>query len=101
MQKRRWLLLGGLGSCVVVGSYARSADDVRKTIRAADGLPLVCDVRGKGDTALIFLHGWCGDREYWKNQVDEFARDYRVITLDQAGHGESGKDRCSWSVDQL
>ena len=73
----------------------------KKSIKADDGLNLVCEVRGKGDTALIFLHGWCGDREYWKNQVDVFAPDYRIVTLDQAGHGESGKDRKAWTAASL
>jgi sigma-B regulation protein RsbQ len=80
---------------------AGDAKPVKKTVRADDGLNLVCEVRGKGDTALIFLHGWCGDREYWKNQVDVFAADYRIVTLDQAGHGESGKDRKNWNVGGL
>jgi len=70
----------------------------KKTIRAGDGLGLVGEVSGHGDTALVFLHGWCGDREYWKHQVGPFAADYRVVTLDQAGHGESGKDRKVWSA---
>src|SRR5260221_918029 len=71
---------------------------VKKTIRAGDGLSLVGEVRGQGDTALVFLHGWCGDREYWKHQVGPCAADYRVVTLDQAGNGESGKDRKVWST---
>jgi pimeloyl-ACP methyl ester carboxylesterase len=70
---------------------------MKKTIRAGDGLKLVGEVRGKGDTALVFLHGWCYDREHWKNQVEAFAADYRVVAYDQAGHGESGKDRKEWS----
>jgi pimeloyl-ACP methyl ester carboxylesterase len=74
---------------------------VKQTVKAADGLNIVCETRGKGDTALIFLHGWCGDREYWKHQVGPFAADYRVVTLDQAGHGESGKDRKVWTVESL
>jgi sigma-B regulation protein RsbQ len=74
---------------------------VKKTIKADDGLNIVCEVRGHGDTALVFLHGWCGDREYWKNQVEAFAADYRVVTLDQAGHGESGKDRKVWNTSGL
>jgi pimeloyl-ACP methyl ester carboxylesterase len=74
---------------------------VRKTVQAADGLNIVCDVRGQGDTALVFLHGWCGDRAYWKNQVDAFAADYRTVAIDQAGHGESGKDRKNWNVGSL
>ena len=78
-----------------------NAKPARKTVRADDGLSIVCEVRGKGDTALVFLHGWCGDREYWKNQVDVFAPDYRIVALDQAGHGESGKDRKLWTVGSL
>jgi len=77
------------------------AKPVRKTVQAEDGVTIVCDVRGKGDTALVFLHGWCGDREYWKHQAEVFAADYRVVTLDQAGHGESGKDRKVWSANGL
>ena len=70
----------------------------RTTVRAADGLEIACESRGKGDTALVFIHGWCGDRSYWKHQVEEFAAKYRVVTLDLPGHGESGKDRRQWSV---
>jgi pimeloyl-ACP methyl ester carboxylesterase len=74
---------------------------MRKTVRAEDGLNIVCEDRGKGETTLVFLHGWCGDHEYWKHQAEVFAVDYRVITLDQAGHGESGMGRKRWSVSSL
>ena len=73
----------------------------RLTFRADDGLKIVGEVRGQGNTALIFLHGWCGDREYWKHQIRAFAADYRVVAIDQAGHGESGKDRKAWTADGL
>jgi pimeloyl-ACP methyl ester carboxylesterase len=74
---------------------------VKKTIRTADGLTLVGEVRGGGDTAFVYLHGLTGDREYWKNQAAAFAGDYRVVTFDQAGHGESGKDRKALTIDSL
>jgi pimeloyl-ACP methyl ester carboxylesterase len=90
-----WLL----ASVVTCGQPAARPD--KKVIRADDGLNLVCEIRGQGDTALVFLHGWCGDREYWKHQADAFAADYRVVTLDQAGHGESGKDRKVWTANSL
>jgi pimeloyl-ACP methyl ester carboxylesterase len=96
--------LTGMASAVcslLLASLAIGAEPVKKTVRADDGLNLACEVRGQGDTALVFLHGWCGDRDYWKNQADAFAGDYRVVTLDQAGHGESGKDRKAWTVDSL
>src|SRR6202171_4205323 len=76
-------------------------DGARLTFRADDGLEIVGEVRGQGDTALVFLHGWGGDREYWKNQVGVFAADYRVVAIDQAGHSESGKGRKAWTADSL
>ena len=101
-------LTGMVSSILCLGFLAAAAigaepdaRPVKKTVRADDGLNLVCEVRGKGDTALVFLHGWCGDREYWKHQADAFAADYRVVTLDQAGHGESGKDRKQWTLADL
>jgi pimeloyl-ACP methyl ester carboxylesterase len=87
-------------AAAVTGGEAESKP-VKKTVRAEDGLGLVGEVRGRGDTALVFLHGMCGDREYWKHQVEVFAADYRVVAIDQAGHGESGKDRKVWTIDGL
>jgi pimeloyl-ACP methyl ester carboxylesterase len=98
------LRLTGIASflaCTFLTSAALGAEPVKKTVKASDGLSIACDVRGKGDTALVFLHGWGGDREYWKNQADAFAADYTVVTVDQAGHGASGKDRKVWTVDAL
>jgi pimeloyl-ACP methyl ester carboxylesterase len=84
-----------------LASASFAGDITKKTIRADDGLPIYCEIRGQGDTALVFIHGWCGDHEYWKNQADDFASKYLVVTIDQAGHGQSGKDRKEWKVADL
>lgn len=68
------------------------------SVKARDGVRIVYDVRGRGDTTLVFVHCWSCDRSFWRNQVDVFADRYRVVTLDLAGHGESGKDRKNWTV---
>ncbi|HHY84276.1 MAG TPA: alpha/beta hydrolase [Verrucomicrobia bacterium] len=88
-----------LASCA--SNNSRSTQPQTRIVQAADGLNLVCEVRGSADTALVFLHGWGGDRHYWKHQVDPFAADYRVVTLDQAGFGESGKNRATWTIEGL
>jgi pimeloyl-ACP methyl ester carboxylesterase len=101
MNARRIGMVSSIFCLWIVASAIGDEPDarpVKKTVRAGDGLNLICEVRGRSDTALVFLHGWCGDRAYWKHQVDAFAADYRVVTLDQAGHGESGKDRKVWNV---
>jgi pimeloyl-ACP methyl ester carboxylesterase len=75
-----------------------AAEPEMGTVKSADGVEVAYDVRGKGDTALVFIHGWSGDREYWKHQVEPFAADYRVVTLDLPGHGRSGRDRKTWTT---
>ena len=55
---------------------------------------------GKGDTTLLFLHGWCINKEYWDAQVDHFCGQYNVVTIDLPGFGKSGRDRESWSFDE-
>jgi pimeloyl-ACP methyl ester carboxylesterase len=70
----------------------------RAAARAPDGVSIAYDVRGAGDPTLVFVHCWACDRTFWKEQVDVFAEDHRVVTLDLAGHGESGREREAWSV---
>ena len=64
---------------------------------SADGVPIHYDVRGSGATALVFVHGWCGNRHFWDRQVSHFPH-YTVVTLDLAGHGASGRDRARWTM---
>ncbi|WP_439621944.1 alpha/beta fold hydrolase [Gemmata sp.] len=97
----RLTAISALLACTILSSAALGDEPVKKRVKAGDGLSIAYDVRGKGDTALVFLHGWGGDREYWKNQADAFATDYTVVTVDQAGHGASGKDRETWTVEAL
>ena len=68
------------------------------SVTSRDGVRIVYDVRGSGATTLLFVHCWSCDRSFWHNQVDVFADRYRVVTLDLGGHGESGKDRKTWTV---
>jgi pimeloyl-ACP methyl ester carboxylesterase len=55
----------------------------------------------KGGTTVVFIHGWSCDRSYWKEQVDFFATQFQVVTIDLAGHGESGAGRQVWTIDSF
>ena len=63
-----------------------------------DGIPIAYEVHGNGTPALVFIHGWSCDRNYWDAQVGPFSRKYQVVTLDLAGHGESGSGRKEWTM---
>jgi pimeloyl-ACP methyl ester carboxylesterase len=72
---------------------------VRVTIGTSDdGVAIAYDTYGTGATTLVFVHGWACDSTFWRLQVEAFAPDYRVITLDLAGHGRSGSGRMEWTA---
>jgi len=48
---------------------------------------------------LVFVHGWCTDMSYWDGQIPSFKVYYQVVTLDLAGHGRSGAERRSWTIE--
>jgi pimeloyl-ACP methyl ester carboxylesterase len=69
--------------------------------RSADGTPIHYTVRGQGDPALVLVHGWAMDETLWEAQVPPLAARHRVVTLDLAGHGRSGRDRKAWTMASL
>jgi pimeloyl-ACP methyl ester carboxylesterase len=68
-------------------------------VPASDGVPIHYAVQGSGEPTLVFVHCWGCNRHLWDNQVTEFSKKYRVVTIDLPGHGESGMDRKTWSVE--
>ncbi|KAF0141535.1 MAG: carboxylesterase [Stygiobacter sp.] len=67
-------------------------------VKSSDGVEIAYSVSGKGELALIFVHGWGWDQSLWKKQIAKFSSKYKVVTLDLAGHGESGKKRKSFTI---
>lgn len=49
--------------------------------------------------AVVFVHGWSCDSRYWNNQIPYFSKKYRVITIDLAGHGNSGFNRQAYTTE--
>jgi pimeloyl-ACP methyl ester carboxylesterase len=63
-----------------------------------DGITIHFQVHGKGTVTLVLVHGWALDRRLWDGQVSALAARHRVVTLDLAGHGESGRQRAQWTM---
>lgn len=78
-----------------------SAAEKTAIVAAPDGVPIHYSVQGKGEPTLVFIHCWSCDRHLWDNQVPLFAKNYRVVTIDLPGHGESGQGRKNWSVESF
>jgi len=56
--------------------------------------------QGQGNITLLFLHGWCIDGMYWKNQVEYFSKNYNVYAIDLPGFGKSKAERTNWTIEE-
>src|SRR5689334_271292 len=65
---------------------------------APDGIHVQYRVYGSGEPALVLVHGWSCDSNYWREQVPELRKKYTVITVDLAGHGGTDGARSNWSM---
>jgi pimeloyl-ACP methyl ester carboxylesterase len=77
-----------MDECRVRHDVAISADSERIAYTAA----------GRGEPALIFIHGWNCDSRYWREQHPLFSKNHRVVALDLAGHGHSSLDRAAYTM---
>jgi pimeloyl-ACP methyl ester carboxylesterase len=65
---------------------------------AADGVHVQFHVYGKGEPAVVLIHGWSCDSNYWREQVPLLKQKYTVVTVDLAGHGGTDGNRKEWSI---
>src|SRR5580698_511349 len=76
---------------------ALSCNNGPKTVED-QGVQIAYTDSGKGDTTLLFVHGWGLNRTYWTSQMNFFKDKYRVVSVDLPGFGESGTNRDDWST---
>jgi pimeloyl-ACP methyl ester carboxylesterase len=55
-------------------------------------------VWGTGDPAVVLIHGWACDSNYWNAQIDALKAKYTVVAVNLAGHGASERNRTDWSM---
>jgi pimeloyl-ACP methyl ester carboxylesterase len=77
---------------------AEPAEGTPRIAIAPDGIHVQYRVYGAAEPALVFIHGWSGDSNYWREQVPQFKNKYTVVTVDLAGHGGTDGNRSDWSM---
>lgn len=65
---------------------------------APDGVHVQYRMYGSGEPALVLIHGWSCDSNYWREQVPEFSKKYTIVAVDLAGHGGTDGNRASWTM---
>ena len=54
---------------------------------------------GKGSEALVLIHGWSCNMDFWRDSISDLAKRNRVIAIDLPGHGQSDKPEITYSMD--
>jgi pimeloyl-ACP methyl ester carboxylesterase len=65
----------------------------------SDGAKLYYEDHGKG-APLVLLHGWTCSSVFWQRNAPELAKDFRIITMDSRGHGNSSKILTGHTISQ-
>ena len=66
---------------------------------ALDGAKINYQSYGKGEEALVLIHGWSSNLDFWRGSAAELAKRNRVINIDLPGHGKSDKPETTYSMD--
>jgi non-heme chloroperoxidase len=83
-------------------SFDALSDLVHRTVPTYDGGELHVMERGQpGGRPLVFVHGVTLAGDIWKYQLRDLADEFRVIALDQRGHGRSTAGRDGYGLDKL
>ncbi len=74
------------------------AEGTARIAIASDGVHVQYRVYGAGEPALVFIHGWSTDSNYWREQIPAFKSKYTLVTVDLAGHGGTDGSRTAWTI---
>jgi pimeloyl-ACP methyl ester carboxylesterase len=71
---------------------------VSETTTSNDGINISYEHVGIGNPAIVFVHGWCCNKSYWREQMEHFSESHFVVAIDLAGHGYSDSNRRQWTM---
>jgi pimeloyl-ACP methyl ester carboxylesterase/GNAT superfamily N-acetyltransferase len=66
-----------------------------------DGVSIAYETKGRGQPALVFIHGWSCDRSHWAGQLQPLSSEFKVVAVDLGGHGDSGLGRRAWTIESF
>lgn len=78
--------------------HGEPAEGAPRIAIAPDGVHVQYRMYGAGEPALVFIHGWSCDSNYWREQIPEFKKKYTLVTVDLAGHGGTDGNRSDWTM---
>lgn len=94
---RRLPALALLVLLAATSSFANTVTDAPSRFAKGESGRIHYKSWGRGSEALVFIHGWTCDMQYFGEQVPHFAKRMRVIAIDLPGHGRSDKPEIDYT----
>lgn len=69
--------------------------------QTSDGAELAFEDSGRSAVAVLFVHGWQGDRSVWSDVIAALGSDVRTIAVDLRGSGESNAAHGPYTVERF
>ena len=89
---------GGRGRAPVTPTTT-AAEVKDGTVASFDGVSIHYEsTAGSPTSAVVLVHCWSCDMHDWDAQMSALSPRWRVVRLDLAGHGKSGKTRKDWTI---
>src|SRR3954471_16912199 len=65
-----------------------------------DGARVHYESYGKGQEAVVFIHGWTCDLTFWRGQAPVYEK-RRALLVDLPGHGQSAKPEVAYTQERF
>jgi pimeloyl-ACP methyl ester carboxylesterase len=88
---------GNAAAAATAPAVADPGEGPRITL-SKDNVHLDYRIYGHGEAAVLLVHGWACDANYWNAQLEPLKSRYTVVALNLAGHGGSDSNRSDWSI---
>src|SRR5579862_6915900 len=69
-------------------------------MKCNDGADLYFNVTGQGEPIVLIAGGFC-DHHVWDDVIELLNSDFRVITYDNRGIGQSSVSQCDYTIELL
>ncbi|MGZ4965648.1 MAG: alpha/beta fold hydrolase [Chthoniobacterales bacterium] len=92
-------LLVSLGCALLLSTTSAKSPGSSPHFAQLDDMRVHYTDYGKGEIALVLVHGWNCDESVWRYQAHKLARQMHVITIDLPGHGQSDKPQIAYTMD--
>jgi pimeloyl-ACP methyl ester carboxylesterase len=87
------------GLATAAETPANPLDKAPSRYTKCDGMKVHYKSLGKGQTALVFVHGWTADMTSWRYQVPALDGKVRMVLIDLPGHGKSDKPKIDYTME--